>query len=220
MPLIPFLPSTTVLPSLQKAQLVPAVAPADFQPSVFLSITYNGKEVELGKELTPEETATEPVVSFLGKNPDRNESYTIMLLDFDAPSPADRKFSPWRHWVQPGLVPTTATGLESLVSTTSSEGELGSQMVKTTSEAATSYKGPGPNEGSGLHRYVFLLYLETSPGQVTKESTGGDVFESRRTWKHEEFVKEKGLELVATTWFKCRNAKDKEADLKGANDFL
>ncbi|KAH8914703.1 PEBP-like protein [Atractiella rhizophila] len=205
MPLIPFLPSTTVLPSLQKAQLVPAVAPADFQPSVFLSITYNGKEVELGKELTPEETATEPVVSFLGKNPDRNESYTIMLLDFDAPSPADRKFSPWRHWVQPGLVPTTATGLEERARPCLCLLCFNRKLIRF---------------GNRLHRYVFLLYLETSPGQVTKESTGGDVFESRRAWKHEEFVKEKGLELVATTWFKCRNAKDKEADLKGANDFL
>lgn len=53
-----------------------------------------------------------------------SNSYTLLLVDPDAPTPEDPKFAFWRHWVLPGL---TAKGEQ-------------------TKPALTEYLGPGAKD--------------------------------------------------------------------------
>jgi phosphatidylethanolamine-binding protein (PEBP) family uncharacterized protein len=71
----------------------------------------------------------------------------------------------------------------------------------------TPYIGPGPPEGSGFHRYCFLLYKQKSKDQPIQQ-LGSEKREDRRCFKAEQFGKENDLELVAANFFLCKNPKD------------
>ena len=45
--------------------------------------------------------------------------------------------------------------------------------------------GPGPRQGSGIHRYVFLLYQSTEP---IREPTMFDDIQHRRRFPLKDFV--------------------------------
>lgn len=59
----------------------------------------------LGNELTKSDTESVPNVQITpvgaldGESTDANTSYTLVMLDPDAPSRADPKYGPFRHWV-------------------------------------------------------------------------------------------------------------------------
>lgn len=63
---------------------------------------------------------------------DHKTSYTLMLVDPDAPTPDDPKFAFWRHWIITGLEPLGGGG----------EGNV----VAATKPAATAYHPPGPTK--------------------------------------------------------------------------
>ena len=100
---------------LTRAALIPDVLPPSFQPSVLLTITYpNGLEVLLGNTLTVDEAAEEPVVVYMplslapeladaadaqGDEGGSEVSYTLAMVDPDAPARADPRFRCFRHWL-------------------------------------------------------------------------------------------------------------------------
>lgn len=108
-------------------------------------------------------------------------SYTLLLIDPDAPTPSDPKFAYWRHWVVtriPSASPFPHSGT-----------------------TLTQYLAPGPKDDSEPHRYLFLLYRE--PGDLkdlSKEDVGGEEFVERRSFGAEEWVRKWGLELVGVNW--------------------
>lgn len=64
----------------------------------------------LGNELTREITQNEPSIRLtpvgVVENDDKNvPSYTLAMLDPDAPSRDDSKYGPFRHWVVSGGCP-------------------------------------------------------------------------------------------------------------------
>lgn len=61
---------------------------------------------------------------------DHKTSYTLMLVDPDAPTPDDPKFAFWRHWIINGLEPLSGEGT----------------IVAATKPAATAYHPPGPTK--------------------------------------------------------------------------
>lgn len=63
-------------------------------------------------------------------NVDHKTSYTLMLVDPDAPTPDDPKFAFWRHWIINGLEPLSGEGT----------------IVAATKQAATAYHPPGPTK--------------------------------------------------------------------------
>ena len=69
--------------------------------------------------------------------------YTL-LLDPDAPSRADPKFGEWHHWLITNIP--------------------GSNLSK--GDVSSEYVGAGPPEGSGLHRYVFVLFKQPMGKQI------------------------------------------------------
>ncbi|KIM25457.1 hypothetical protein M408DRAFT_211168 [Serendipita vermifera MAFF 305830] len=213
---MPFvLPSQLLSAALKEHDLVPSVVPADFTPSVALDVVFPGrKSFSVGEKLTKEEASQEPQIAFLNVEdigPDEPSSYTIVFVDPDAPSRQDQKFGQWRHWVQPGLRPPSIQALASLAGGATSDvdikiSEATAQPFATKEkEAATPWRGPGPNPGSGTHRYTFLLFREPKSSDFVIDAQedlgGGNEFEQRRKWNAMEFAAKKGLTLVGVTFF-------------------
>ncbi|XP_022906365.1 protein D2-like [Onthophagus taurus] len=119
---------------MEELQIVPDVI--DQTPKELCKVSYpSGVNVDLGNVLTPTQVKDIPNVAWTA---DDSELYTICLTDPDAPSRTDPKFREWHHWLV-GNIPGGNI----------SEGETLSQYV-----------GSGPPEGTGLHRYVFLIYQQ------------------------------------------------------------
>ncbi|XP_014482061.1 PREDICTED: protein D2-like isoform X2 [Dinoponera quadriceps] len=125
--------------ALQTHEVVPDVV--DKVPADVLNVTYpNNLVVEIGKVLTPTQVKNQPEVQWSGE---ADVYYTLCMTDPDAPSRKEPKFREWHHWLV-GNIPESDV----------SKGEVLSQYV-----------GSGPPQGTGLHRYVFLLYKQ--PGKLT-----------------------------------------------------
>jgi len=110
------------------------------KPPSLLQVKYGSTEVTPGLVLTPTQVKDEPVVTW---NADAHDFYTLVMNDPDAPSRADPKFGQWHHWC-----------VVNIPGADISKGEVLSQYV-----------GSGPPNGTGLHRYVFLLFKQT--GKLT-----------------------------------------------------
>ena len=112
-------PFDSVVSALKKEQIIPdvrpntpptlalliywlcvQVIPADFVPTTLLNVSWGDKEAQLGNELTKADTTEVPVITFApGAEDHQDSTYTLAFLDPDAPSRADPKFGPFRHWV-------------------------------------------------------------------------------------------------------------------------
>ncbi|OAQ77961.1 phosphatidylethanolamine-binding protein [Purpureocillium lilacinum] len=200
--------------SLLRADLVPGCAsgliPSDFKPSTALAVAYDGKQVELGNLFRAYECKLAPFISFEPEvrsyipfssplfpihqrrkeaeraNVPSSASYTLMLVDPDAPTPEDPKFAFWRHWVLPGLQPLA--GVDG--------------VVAQTKPAVTDYLGPGPKDSSNPHRYLFLLFREPDGLDLTEADVGGHEFPQRRSFDAPAFVEQHKLTLVAVNWMR------------------
>ncbi|XP_032672736.1 protein D2-like isoform X3 [Odontomachus brunneus] len=125
--------------ALQTHEVIPDVV--DKVPADVLNVSYpNNLTVEIGKVLTPTQVKDQPNVQWSGE---ANTFYTLCMTDPDAPSRKEPKFREWHHWLV-GNIP-------------------GSDVSK--GEVLSEYVGSGPPQGTGLHRYVFLLYKQS--GKLT-----------------------------------------------------
>ncbi|XP_011352256.1 protein D2 isoform X2 [Ooceraea biroi] len=114
-------------------------------PSALLNVSYpNNIKVEIGKVLTPTLVKDQPTVQW---DAEANALYTLCMTDPDAPSRENPKFREWHHWLV-GNIP-------------------GSDVSK--GEVLSEYVGSGPPQGTGLHRYVFLLYKQNNKLTFTEK---------------------------------------------------
>ncbi|XP_033321264.2 protein D1 isoform X1 [Megalopta genalis] len=121
--------------SLASHGIVPDVV--DKAPEKVLNVAYpNNITVDIGKVLTPTQVKDQPKISW---DADADAYYTLCMTDPDAPSRKDPKFREWHHWLV-GNIP-------------------GADVSK--GEVLSEYVGSGPPKGTGLHRYVFLLYKQS-----------------------------------------------------------
>ncbi|XP_018568624.1 protein D2 isoform X1 [Anoplophora glabripennis] len=111
-------------------------------PDVLLEVEYakTGKRVNLGNELAPKDVKDIPEVKY---NAEPDSFYTLILTDPDAPSRKNPTRREWNHWL-----------VVNIPGSNISEGET-----------ITEYVGSAPPKGSGLHRYVFVLFKQ--PGKLT-----------------------------------------------------
>ncbi|KAL4924130.1 YbhB/YbcL family Raf kinase inhibitor-like protein [Aspergillus undulatus] len=169
--------------SLLQAGLFPGSAPLipnDFVPSTQLGIAFGDKAVALGNLFRVSEVKAAPTISFASEaGSSGSETYALLLIDPDAPTPDDPKFAYWRHWVISGLKP----------------GEKIDNVP-----ALTEYLGPGPKDDSRPHRYLFLLFREPEGLALSREDVGGEEFVQRRSFKAAEWVQQHGLVLVGVNW--------------------
>lgn len=100
----------------------------------------SGAVVDEGNVLTPTQVKDKPTVQW---DAEPSALYTVCMTDPDAPSRKEPTYREWHHWLV-GNVPGTAI-------------EKG--------EVLSDYIGSGPPEGTGLHRYVFLIYKQN--GKLT-----------------------------------------------------
>ncbi|CAE6435728.1 unnamed protein product [Rhizoctonia solani] len=199
-------PFDSVIEALNKHQIIPDVIPEGFVPLTLLNIAWGDKEAQLGNELTKADTTNEPNIRFApGSDDNPDSTYTLAFLDPDAPSRADPKFGPFRHWVITGLRAPSVDAITQLAKDDTTAAPIG---AKSTKQATTPYRPPGPGPGTGVHRYVFLLFREPTEGfEVPSGSPEyGAELEQRRKWSGVEFGKRYGLRLVAANFFLLKAA--------------
>lgn len=110
-------------------------------PQEVATVCYpSGDSVEQGNVLTPTLVKDQPTITWKA---DPSALYTLCMTDPDAPSRADPKFREWHHWLV-GNIP-------------------GCDVSK--GDVLSAYIGSGPPQGTGLHRYVFLVYKQS--GKLT-----------------------------------------------------
>ncbi|KAJ8952505.1 hypothetical protein NQ318_003301 [Aromia moschata] len=110
-------------------------------PDGVLEVRYpSGNEVKLGNELAPRDVKEIPEIRY---DADPDSFYTLILTDPDAPSRRNPTRREWNHWLVVNVPGTNISG----------------------GEVITEYVGSAPPKGSGLHRYVFVLFEQ--PGKLT-----------------------------------------------------
>lgn len=130
--------ASTIARRLKKHAVIPDVI--DKAPGELIRVTYPcGLQVELGNILKPVQVKDEPHVKWK-ICPDK--LYTLCMTDPDAPSREKPEFREWNHWLI-GNIP-------------------GYNLEK--GDVLSEYIGAGPPKDTGLHRYVFLAYLQ--PGKL------------------------------------------------------
>ncbi|KAJ8926873.1 hypothetical protein NQ314_020724 [Rhamnusium bicolor] len=125
---------SSAVKGMEKHEVVPDVV--DIAPELVAEVTYpSGVKVELGNILTPTQVKDVPTIKWEAES---NALYTVCMTDPDAPSRKEPKFREWHHWLV-GNIP-------------------GNDVAK--GEVLSEYVGSGPPPGTGLHRYVFLVYKQ------------------------------------------------------------
>ncbi|XP_055551533.1 protein D3-like [Wyeomyia smithii] len=124
-------------------EIVPDVV--EEAPDCWLRVAFkSGREAEGGNRLTPTQTRSIPSLTF---NSNNRSFYTLILTDPDAPSRDDPKHREFVHWIVGNIQGNDMDHAETIV----------------------EYLGAAPPRGTGLHRYVFLLYEHQNRLNFTNE---------------------------------------------------
>ncbi|KAJ8454306.1 hypothetical protein ONZ45_g19358 [Pleurotus djamor] len=127
----------------QNAGIVPAGLPA-FDPSAIMVADYTGVgNISPGQSLTRAQVGPAPTFTITPANSSVSltGSYTLAMVDFDHVG-ADQSGGVTRHWLVNGVTID------------------GSSISNASATAITAYAGPAPPEGTGPHRYAFLLWAQ------------------------------------------------------------
>lgn len=101
-----------------------------------IKVTYpSGIAVNLGNSLSPAEVSSQPNLEWEARP---NIYYTVIMIDPDSPSRRDPKFREWNHWL--------------VVNIPGKDIAMGNILI--------DYIPPGPPKGTGLHRYIFLVFSQ------------------------------------------------------------
>jgi len=130
--LVKFLSILRIGEVFKKHDIIPDVV--DLEPTEKIEIIYpGGLHADEGNELTPTQVKNKPKVKWI-TNP--GKLYTLCMTDPDAPSRKQPKFREWHHWLVVNIPGSCVAG----------------------GNVLSEYIGAGPPEGTGLHRYVFIVY--------------------------------------------------------------
>jgi len=197
-------PLTAAKDALKKAKVIPDVVPESFKPTTLFAISYSDAGiVEIGQEVDVEDTQEEPDLTLLfingiGEDMKSGGTYTVAIVDPDARPLEGKTNKLFRHWLITGLISEHAD-------------EKNEVPLLKSKKSTTAYKAPAPRPGTGIHRYVFLLFHEPSSGiTIPKDAPeNGDETDQRRSFDVLKFAEHYGLKLVGANFFLCRNAEDK-----------
>lgn len=161
---------------MEEAGIIPDVI--DTPPKNTITIVYLGdKSVNLGNELTPADVKEAPSVNW---EADSSAYYTLAMVDPDAPSRAQPKFREVNHWL---VVNIQGNDLNS-------------------GDVITGYLGSGPPKGTGLHRYVFLIYKQGGKVNFDEPKTSSTSRAHRFNFSIRKFAQKYNLgEAVAGNFY-------------------
>ncbi|KFM57900.1 Phosphatidylethanolamine-binding protein 1, partial [Stegodyphus mimosarum] len=159
--------SSQAVAAMEEHGVVPDVV--DTVPQYTAEIRYGDNVVSLGNELTPTQVKDPP--THISYPAEKGGLYTLCMTDPDAPSRQNPKYREWHHWLVVNIPET----------------DVSSGTV------LSEYVGSGPPKGTGLHRYVFLVYKQ--PGKLNCDekrlpNTSGD---HRGNFKIQNFAKKYNL---------------------------
>jgi hypothetical protein len=139
------------------------------------TVAYGTSSVSNGNTLTPTVVKAPPTITVAAADPAK--FYTVVMTDPDAPSRAEPSFREWVHYVVAN-VPGEAIRGGSL------EG----------GDVLAAYVGAGPPEGTGLHRYVFLVFATDAKVDVSGEpQLKNDSTDGRGKWNVRAFAQRLSL---------------------------
>ena len=119
-----------------------------------MNIQYSGESIISNKNsgiyLSKKATASAPKIDF-GDLLEKDKYYTLIMHDPDAPNKNHNVI----HWIITNIQLTKVQGLSLL-----------------------DYKGPNPPDKSGIHKYIFTLYLQPD-FKLTKGEAESDLREAR-----------------------------------------
>ncbi|XP_071502573.1 protein D3-like [Diadema antillarum] len=148
----------------------------DKAPPLRAEIVYpSGVSCDFGNELTPTQVKDMPHITFPAEE---GALYTIIMTDPDAAETVREV----HHFM--------------MVDVSGGDSKTG--------KIQTEYVGSGAPEGSGLHRYCFLIYKQP-PGYVPSEAYRPRNKERRYKWSLRRFAAENGLgDPVAGNFFRAQ----------------
>jgi len=194
--------SPSAITALKKAGVWEIIFPTSPPASlpIHLQISYSSKDtISFGNLIAKEDAQVRPKVEFFPG--EEGGSYCLIMIDPDAPSvsnPVNRSFL---HWIVPNITPPSISTLEALavkVKDTLTEEE---NTITPLPEDHALYMGPGPPKGSGLHRYLFLLFKQLTPNLKFDDSVPiAKEYPPRRHFEVEPFCKKWGLEPVGAQY--------------------
>jgi len=132
---------------------------------------HNGPIVQEGNEIAESKAQGHLTISF---DSQVGKFYTLMLLDPDAPSHAEPKWKHFCHWLVVNIPGTGTRSKDNIAK--------GSTICP--------YMGPAPPKGTGLHRYVFIIYEHDAAQDSFKITGFGKDPESRKSFHHEQWLKD------------------------------
>ncbi|KAK3933412.1 Phosphatidylethanolamine-binding protein-like protein [Frankliniella fusca] len=148
-------------------ELAPAIV--DVAPQKTVKVDYStGVSATVGNELTPTQVQDEPTISWEAED---DALYFLAMIDPDAPSRQDPSVAEVIHW-QVANIP-------------------GNDVSR--GDVKFEYRGSGAPKGTGLHRYIFLVFkqpgrLDLGSDRVVKRSRRG-----RLNWSLRKFAQEHKL---------------------------
>ncbi|KAK6347403.1 hypothetical protein TWF718_005242 [Orbilia javanica] len=127
------------------------------------------------------------------------QTFIVLMVDPDAPSPSNNTLGQILHWMQPGVkIPLNTQKVKS------ADGKDLLKLDTTSTNAIVPYRGPAP-PSQDPHHYIFLLFLQ--PESTFSLPTGFEKYQGgndRRMFSAEKFVAAAGLkDPVLGTYFLC-----------------
>ncbi|KAG8200127.1 hypothetical protein JTE90_018916 [Oedothorax gibbosus] len=138
-------------------------------PRYKVEVKYGGLTVDQGNELTP--TQVKDIPTSVDWPTEEDGLYTLCMTDPDAPCRKTPKYREWHHWLVVNIPKNRI-----------SEGTVMSEYV-----------GSGPPQGTGLHRYVFLVYKQPGVINCSEKKLTNRSGNHRGNFKIESFAKKYNL---------------------------
>ncbi|XP_076270104.1 protein D3-like isoform X2 [Rhynchophorus ferrugineus] len=151
----------------------------DHPPNNRVEVKYGASEVSLGNELTPTSVREEPLLKYPSQD---GRYYTVIMTDPDAPSRSNPIRREFRHWLVVNVP--------------------GSDVSK--GEVLTAYVGSGPPKGSGLHRYIFLVYEQPEKIAFEEKFVSNHEVGTRPSFSARKFAEKYHLELTAGNFYQAQ----------------
>nr|XP_018909533.1 PREDICTED: uncharacterized protein LOC109038796 isoform X2 [Bemisia tabaci] len=153
---------------------------------------FEGPMAVFGNILEPLNVLREP--DWVKWDADESTYFTIMMIGLDEPTKENHTLREWQFWLV-GNIPEYSI-------------RFGDVM--------TYYLPPKPPKGSGIHRYVVLLYLQPNGSKIEFEEKKNPIFDirddkARGKWSHKKFAAKYKLgDPIACNFFRVRWVKSLE----------